>query len=227
MTNYLPLLGFDTETTGVSTERDRIVTAALVRRADDGATTERTWLIDPGVEIPERASAVHGITTEYAREHGRPPGEALEEIAAALVAEPGLPIVAFNASYDLAILDADLRRHGLATLAERLGRAVGPVIDPLVLDRAVDRYRRGPRKLGDLVVHYRVEVGGDLHDAMVDVRSTIGVLDVILAAHPHLWDMPLSELHDWQVAKQRAWAEHFNQWLTSKGKPADVSLTWP
>src|SRR5699024_7823162 len=42
-----PLLGFDTETTGVDPENDRLVTAALVLRAD-GRTTTRGWIVDPG-----------------------------------------------------------------------------------------------------------------------------------------------------------------------------------
>ena len=60
-----PLLGFDTETTGVDPSGDRLVTAALVWRAAPRADGVRpqsvtTWLADPGVEIPEAAAAVHG-----------------------------------------------------------------------------------------------------------------------------------------------------------------------
>ena len=77
-----PWLGFDTETTGTSPFKDRLVTAALVLRAEERDDQVATWLADPGVEIPEQASAVHGITTEYAREHGRPVGEVLEEVGA-------------------------------------------------------------------------------------------------------------------------------------------------
>src|SRR5665811_617027 len=100
-----PLLGFDTETTGVSVANDRIVTAALVRRSVWAPDEVRTWLIDPGIEIPENASAIHGITTEHAREVGQPPATALAEIAH-LRAESlaaGDPVVAYNASFDLTI----------------------------------------------------------------------------------------------------------------------------
>ena len=60
-----PLLGFDTETTGVNPSQDRLVTAALIRRTErtiggDRQQSVTTWLADPGVEIPEAASAVHG-----------------------------------------------------------------------------------------------------------------------------------------------------------------------
>lgn len=76
-----PLVAFDLETTGTDVETDRIVTAALVRLDPDGAVSEeRTWLLDPGVAIPEQASAIHGISTAHAREHGVPAAAAIEEI---------------------------------------------------------------------------------------------------------------------------------------------------
>ena len=64
-----PLLGFDTETTGVNPSHDRLVTAALIRRTERPIGGDRqqlvtTWLADPGVEIPKAASAVHGVTTD-------------------------------------------------------------------------------------------------------------------------------------------------------------------
>ena len=69
-----PWMGFDTETTGVRALKDRLVTAALVLRIDGASYRSgvsapdqvATWLTDPGVEIPEQATAVHGITTEQA-----------------------------------------------------------------------------------------------------------------------------------------------------------------
>ena len=45
-------------------------------------------------------------------------------------------------SFDLTILEYELARHGLTTLTDRLGRAPGPAIDPLVLDRALDAIAR-------------------------------------------------------------------------------------
>ena len=75
-----PWMGFDTETTGVRALKDRLVTAALVLRIDGASYRSgvsapdqvATWLTDPGIEIPEQATAVHGITTEQARRDGRP-----------------------------------------------------------------------------------------------------------------------------------------------------------
>jgi DNA polymerase-3 subunit epsilon len=105
------------ETTGVDPNRARIVSASIVTAARNFAVT-RSWLIDPGIEIPADAIAVHGITTEVARTQGQPAKAAIAEIrslAKAIWAE-GLPMVVYNAPYDLTVLDRELRRHGLPGL---------------------------------------------------------------------------------------------------------------
>lgn len=224
-----PLLGFDTETTGVDTDHDRIVTAALVRR-DAAGTHVRTWLVDPGVEIPEGASAIHGISTEHARTHGVAPRGALEEIATAIAdaVREGVPVVAYNASFDLCLLEAELRRHDLPTVEDRLGGELRPVIDPLVLDRAEDRYRSGKRKLVDLCGVYQVVDTGSLHTADVDVVATLDVLERIVGRFPHLGDLDLVSLHDYQVTAHRAWAEAFNAWRAERGHTGPgAESCWP
>ena len=230
-----PLLGFDTETTGVDPSPDRLGTAALVgrgpRRADGPrAQKVRTWLADPGVEIPEAATAVHGISTAQARAQGRKISEVLEEVAAVLARamSAGTPVVAFNGSYDLTLMEAELDRHGLPTLRQRLGRDLGPVVDPLVLDRMVDRFRKGKRRLGDLTEVYGVRVASSLHTAEVDVEATLDVLEAMVDAHPQLADLPREDLVSTQAQAHRKWAESFNRWLARQdpGRPG-ASLSWP
>lgn len=225
-----PMVGFDTETTGVNPRADRIVTAAIIVR-EGGKTTQRTWLIDPGVEIPERATAVHGITTEQARAEGAVPGVALEEIATTLAdaLAHGIPVVGFNVQYDITILESELERHGLRTLRERLGGAIRPIVDPLVLDRHLDRYRKGPRKLIDMCNTYAVPVvADDLHAADADVLATLDLVAAIAAAYPAIGDVTLDSLHDQQAEAHRMWAAHFSAWLKSKGTVNDLpSQQWP
>lgn len=224
-----PVLGFDTETTGVDVDHDRIVTAALVRRDADGTRT-RTWLIDPGVPIPEAAAAIHGISTEHARAHGEAPAGALEQIAAELAEamRTGVPVVAYNAAFDLCLLEAELRRHGLPTVSDRLGGAPRPVIDPLVLDRCEDRYRRGKRKLVDLCGVYQVVDTGSLHTADVDVVATLDVLEQLVVRFPHLGDWDLDTLHDYQMTAHQDWAEGFNRWRAGRGMTGPGASTfWP
>lgn len=145
---------FDLETTGIDVETARIVTAHVGVLDRDGAVVERRdWLIDPGVEIPAGAAAVHGISTEHAVAHGAPARESIadiiETLRSALVI--GRPLVAYNAPYDLTLLNREARRHGLTPLD-----SPSPVIDPLVLDKALDRFRRGKRTLEVTAGHYGV-----------------------------------------------------------------------
>ncbi|TDE97619.1 DNA polymerase III subunit epsilon [Occultella glacieicola] len=223
-----PLLGFDTETTGVNPFKDRIVSAALVGRGRRG-TEQRTWLIDPGVEIPEEAAAIHGISTAHARERGMDPATALAQISAELVAafRHGVPVVAFNASFDLTIIERELERHGLVTIGERLGSPLAPVLDPLVLDRGLDRHRLGKRKLVDLCGHYGVQERGELHTADVDVAATLDVLAEQTRRHPGLADRSLPELQRWQTEQHRSWAEDVNADRADKGLPGAITLEWP
>ena len=229
-----PLLGFDTETTGVDPLSDRLVTAALVSRGPRGAQGARsqqvrTWLADPGVEIPSAAAAVHGITTERARAEGRAAAEVLEEVAAALAEAmaQGTPVVVFNASFDLTLMESELSRHGLATLSERLGRVPAPVLDPLVLDRAADRWRKGKRRLGDMCSVYGVRVDEALHTAEVDVAATLDVLEAIARVHPTIGHTDLAALQVLQVDAHRAWAESLNRWLARQGRTPDADPSWP
>lgn len=216
-----PLLGFDTETTGVDVDHDRIVSAALVHR-DATGTRIRTWLLAPGVPIPDVATAVHGIATEQAERHGRPPAEALEEIAVELAdaVRRGVPVVAYNASFDLALLEAELRRHGLRTLAERLGGDVAPVLDPFVLDRCEDADRAGGRRLVDVCGVYGVVGTGRMHRADVDVLATLDLLTALVDRFPRLGTVDPGTLHDRQVAAHRAWtAEHTERRAGVGGSP--------
>src|SRR5579859_4022246 len=109
------LCAFDLETTSAEVETARIVTACVVHVDGSGAMPPeaQNWLIDPGCEIPAEASAIHGITTEHAREHGEQPGPALDEISGAILrpARAGIPVIAYNASYDLTVLDRETRRN--------------------------------------------------------------------------------------------------------------------
>lgn len=224
------MVGFDTETTGISTERDRIVSAAIITRTGDEVSA-RDWLIDPGVEIPERATEVHGITTERARAEGVQPADALEEIATALAEAlvAGVPVVGFNVQYDLSILEAELARHDLPSLASRVPAGVRPIVDPYVLDRHLDRFRKGKRKLIDLCTLYAVPVvADDLHAADADVLATLDLVHALAAAYPTIREVDLDALHDQQKSAHRDWAVGFAAWLKSRGRTDDLPRPeWP
>lgn len=224
-----PWLGFDTETTGVNTDTDRLVTAAaVVRTFGESVEHRHTWLANPGVPIPPGATRIHGISTEHARAHGLPPTQVLEELNARLAAQmmQGAVVVVFNAGYDLPLLHAESKRHGVATLTERLGGPVAPVVDPLVLDRALVVKRRGKRRLSDLAAAYKVQVPQDTHQAHVDASLTLDLLAAMVQAHPRLAEMEAGDLHRFQQESHAAWAADFEAFLHSRGRQTRISRTW-
>lgn len=229
----LPWMGFDTETTGTDPARDRLVTAALVLRLDGASPGRpdqvRTWLADPGVEIPEAAAQVHGITTDYARTHGAPVDEVLDEFASALVEHwrRGYPVVAFNASYDLTLTNAELRRHRLPSFEDRLADAPMLVIDPLVLDRRFDRFRKGKKTLTLMAPVYGVDASPDAHTAEVDVQMTLDVLGAMSSRFTDLRSMSALDLHRFQVDAHREWAVDFEAYLRRAGRDAHIDPSWP
>jgi DNA polymerase-3 subunit epsilon len=152
MSSWADRLGvFDLETTGVDVETARVVTACIAVLDAEGRVVQRwDWIADPGVEIPEAAAAVHGITTERARAEGRASELVIAEITQTLrtLFGLGVPVVVYNAPYDLSLLDRECRRNELEPLDDP-----APVIDPLVLDKQVDTYRKGKRTLEVAAAH--------------------------------------------------------------------------
>ncbi|GAA1990455.1 exonuclease domain-containing protein [Kitasatospora viridis] len=225
-----PLASFDTETTGVDVEQDRIVSAALLVQSAPGAPVQRSsWLADPGVPIPDGARAVHGITDEQVRAHGRPPTEVSTEIAVALAAQAraGVPLVVMNAPYDLTLLDRELRRHAGSTLAAHLAGAELLVVDPRVLDKHVDRYRKGRRTLTDLCAHYGVELAG-AHDAGADAWAALQLVRVLGGRHrTALGELSPAELHLRQTAWHAAQARGLQAWFDRSGTQERVDRSWP
>jgi len=217
---------FDLETTGVDVDTSRIVSACIAVLDDDGRVVSRwDWLADPGIEIPEGASAVHGITTERARAEGRPAILVIAEIAQTLrvLFDSGIPVTVYNAPYDLTLLDRECLRHGLDSL-----EGVMPVIDPLVIDKAVDRYRKGKRTLEVTAELYEVPLD-DAHDAGADAIAAGRVALALLHRYPDDLDIALPDLHGRQEVWHAEQAASFQEYLRSKrGDDSYVAdPSWP
>ncbi|WP_405673152.1 exonuclease domain-containing protein [Streptomyces sp. NBC_01530] len=229
-----PLLGWDLETTGINVETARIVTAAAVDykpgdSIDNLPDRARLWLANPGVPIPAEATAVHGVTNEVARANGRPAAQVADEIADMLAANlsTGIPVVAMNGRYDFTVLDRELRRHNLATLQQRLGcvTSPSPVIDPYILDKQADKFRRGSRKLEALAVHYGVTLAA-AHRADADALAAVEVAVAIGEKFPELQVYP-EQLHVWQIHWAAQQAASFQEYLRKTDPYAVIDSDWP
>lgn len=215
-----PMCAFDTETTGVNPTSDRIVTATAVDVSDHGIGAHYAWFVNPGVPIPAEATAVHGITNEIAATYFAP-AEVIPRIAATLEAKwaEGMAVIIMNAHFDLTLLQAELQRLGRPPLK------VGPVLDPLVIDRAIDPYRKGKRTLTALAHHYGVKQEA-AHSSDGDALTAARLI-WRMGHHPKVPQVDLATMQTWQAEKHAEWAGQFEIYLRSKGKPESVNREWP
>jgi DNA polymerase-3 subunit epsilon len=225
-----PLAAFDTETTGVDVEGDRIVSAALVIQDGPDARPRSTrWLVNPGVPVPAGATAVHGLTDEHLQLNGRWPAPVMEEVARLLAEQcaAGRPLVIMNAPFDLTLLDRELKRHRAASLSHYLGQNPLRVLDPRVLDKHLDRYRKGRRTLTDLCEHYGVTLEG-AHDAAADALAALEVVRAVGRRFAsRLERLTPTELHTLQATWHAAQARGLQAWFTRQGTPELVDTAWP
>ena len=131
----------DTETTGLSTESDRIVQIGGVRLLADRVDAENPFdvLVNPGVPIPSFSTAIHDIRDRDVAE-----ADGFAEVMPALAGWVGRSVIlGYAIGFDLAILQAEHRRHGLAWRAPRtldiahLVQLVAPALPSADLDAAV------------------------------------------------------------------------------------------
>lgn len=202
-----PLVCFDLESTGLDVGNDRIVEIGLVKLHPDGRREQVQKRFDPGIDVPESATRIHGIRNEDVRGlFGEPPlgragNELLDFIGDADLA--GFNVVA----YDLPMWLAECSRH-------RLEFAMGSrhVIDARLVflgkEPSWDRFIQGPRNLNNAVLHYcgrdqaamfaqrdagdEGPIPADLdacnrHSAVKDADAT---LDVLLAQLARYADLP-------------------------------------
>ncbi|MDX3520770.1 3'-5' exonuclease [Streptomyces scabiei] len=222
------LCGFDTETTGVDVETDRIVTACIVEVGGDLPPAPSNWLLNPNVDIPEAATAVHGISTEMAKKEGQDAADGIAQIVAALaqVVLAGTPLVVMNAPFDLTLLDREARRYGMQPLTDIVGRDLR-VLDPRVVDKHVDMYRSGKRTLTDLCAHYRVRLDG-AHAADADAIAACRIMWRLGCSYSQLAEMSLEEPHKAQTDWHAEWAADFQAHLRRKGETdAVIDGSWP
>jgi DNA polymerase III subunit epsilon len=152
---------FDTETTGLEPDLDhRIVEIAAIELINELPTGRHFYaLVNPDRDIPEEATRIHGFTAV----------DLAGKSSFAAIAEELLdffedsPLIAHNAAFDFAFLNAEFTRLGLPCLDE------SRMIDTLGLARL--RFPGLPNSLDALCRRFSVDASErTTHNALLDCR---------------------------------------------------------
>ena len=160
---------FDVETTGLKPEEGHAVVEMAAERVR-GASIIDTFeaIVNPERKIDAEAAAVHGITDEVVKRHGKP---LIEVMPAFMLFCSGAILVAHNIRFDLSFVNSHLLKLGLPTLTN-------PLLDTLEL--AKQKVSLASYSLAYLAKHFQIHQP-KAHRAMADVEVTRELLFKLLA----------------------------------------------
>lgn len=158
------ILFVDTETTGTGSD------AHIVQLAWIFAGKAQNRLIKPDDwTIPAEATAIHGITTEHALQHGQDAAAVFQELHLAITRCEA--IVAHNASFDMRMIKQEFDRLQLVMPVKR---QICTMLGSMHYVGLPGKYGNQPKwpKLQELHMKLFGYEFADAHDALVDIRAT-------------------------------------------------------
>ena len=197
----------DTETTGKTVRQDRIVELAVVVGRHGRVELEKSWLLNPGMPIPQEASDIHGITDQDVAD-APSFSDIVDEFLRTI---DGCMLAAYNAPFDKGFIEYEMERAGrLEDLPQR------DWLDPLVWSRHFYKYERG-KKLGDMSERLGIELK-DAHRATADAKAALLVLFALSQRH----DMPRTygAFIDMQRKLAKEQQESYQRWLAQQTRDA-------
>jgi DNA polymerase III subunit epsilon len=151
----------DTETTGLDPfAGHRVVEIGCVElfnRIPTGQSFHR--YLNPERDMPAEAAEVHGLTAEFLKDK-----QLFAEIADEFLAFVGeAPLIAHNASFDIAFLNAELERANKSLISRER------IVDTLLLARR--KHPGGANRLDDLCARYGIDnTRRTKHGALLDAE---------------------------------------------------------
>ncbi len=179
------VLGFDLETTGLSSNHHRIIQYALVGCSEGGDSIYVEELVNPQRSIPLESTRVHGFTDEDVtdKSHFSEHVDRIDELI------EGAVIVGHNVNrFDWPFMRDEYMRVG------RMMPTPRAIIDTLVVARRLKLPRR--HTLGDMCTRYGVELER-AHTAGADAAATLLLLWRIIEEHPRQFRRPLEDIEAW------------------------------
>ena len=168
-----PIIFFDLETTGINIASDRIVEIAYLKVDLNGNESSKTLRVNPGIPIPEKVTAIHGISNEDVKD-----APSFNEVAKILAKDfEGCDLGGYNSvRFDIPLLAEEFLRAGVDIDLKRR-----KFIDVQVIFMKME-----PRTLS---AAYKFFVGKELedaHSAEADTLATYEVLQAQLDRYPNL-----------------------------------------
>ena len=159
-----PLIFFDLETTGINISKDKIVEIAAVKVMPDGTQIDRIHRVNPLIPIPLETSLIHGIYDEDVKD--APP---FKNLARDLVQFfEGSDLAGFNIiKFDVPLLVEEFLRSGVDF----------DISNKKLIDAQKIFHLMEKRNLSSAYKFYCNEELENAHNAMVDTKATIDVLD--------------------------------------------------
>ena len=171
-----PIVVLDFESTGLNTGTARIIEIGAVKLIHGQIADTLSVLVDPGEPLPEKITEITHITDRMLE--GQPKAE--EALPQLMEFIGDLPLAAHNASFDVSLLRAELRR---------LGRSFeGPVLDTLTYARKLYPQMKSFR-LGTLCRQLGVSLKNAhraVHDATATARCLQRMFEETREQHPEV-----------------------------------------
>jgi DNA polymerase-3 subunit epsilon len=171
-----PLVIFDLETTGLSVNLDRIIEIAYLKIMPDGAVLKGDLLLNPEMNIPAEALAIHGISDDKVKDQPtfKAKADELWEI--------------FNdccySGFNVLIFDLPMLKREFLRVGMDFDYANAKIIDAKVIYHFME-----PRTLAAAYKFYCQKEHVEAHKALADVEATAKILTKQLEKY--------SEIRDW------------------------------
>lgn len=159
-----PIVFFDLETTGTDAYKDHIVELSYIKVYPDGREETNAMRFNPGVPIPQEASAVHGIYDKDVQD------KPLFQDAARSIGDVfrGCDVAGFNSNkFDIPLLAEEFLRAGVNDVDLENSKKI---------DAQVIFHKHEPRTLSAAYKFYCNDDLENAHSALADTTATYEVL---------------------------------------------------
>jgi len=168
-----PIIFFDLETTGINIASDRIVEISYLKVDLNGNETSKTLRVNPGIPIPEKVTAIHGISDEDVKD-----APTFNEVAKSLARDfEGCDLAGYNSvRFDIPLLAEEFLRSGVEIDLKRR-----KFVDVQVIFMKME-----PRTLSAAYKFFVNKELSNAHSAEADTMATYEVLQAQLDRYTNL-----------------------------------------